>query len=155
MNEHCMPGSTFDSRPLYTLPTTPRWRSRSTKISAARSSSRMATIVSWPLQEMIISFVMYELPRQDRLEPLPPLLVREPAHTHVEHEAEARERRYHRRPAVTHERQREAFDGRESCRHGDVVNHLEGEARQHANDQIRAEAILGQTGRLERAQDHE
>src|SRR5215475_11086751 len=62
MNEHCMPGSTFDTRPLYTLPTTPRWRSRSTKISAARSSSRMATIVSWPLEEMIISLVIRELP---------------------------------------------------------------------------------------------
>src|SRR5215471_7355077 len=63
MNEHCMPGSTFDTRPLYTLPTTPRWRSRSTKISAARSSSRMATIVSWPLEEMIISLVIRELLR--------------------------------------------------------------------------------------------
>src|SRR5215472_13172481 len=148
MNEHCMPGSTFDTRPLYTLPTTPRWRSRSTKISAARSSSRMATIVSWPLQEMIISFVIRELPRQGRLDgqdrqdgcswtvlpippflPFPPLLVREPAHAHVEHEAKACERRNHRRPAVAHERQRESFDGRESGRHGDVVNHLEGEAR--------------------------
>src|SRR4030088_3541363 len=62
MNECCMPGSTFDTRPLYTLPTTLRWRSRSTKISATRSSSRMATIVSWPLEETIISLFIHELP---------------------------------------------------------------------------------------------
>src|SRR5580765_6563376 len=119
MNEHCMPGRTFETRPLYALPTTPRWRSRSTKISAARSSSRMATSVSWPLEEMIISLVIRELlgqgsqgglGRQGGFTSLPdqpplpslPSSVRESAHAYVEHEAEARERRNHRRPAVTH-----------------------------------------------------
>src|SRR5688572_23571848 len=42
--------------------TMPRWRSRSMKISATRSSSRMATIVSWLLEEMIISLLMREAP---------------------------------------------------------------------------------------------
>src|SRR5215831_8618929 len=176
MNEHCMPGSTFETRPLYTLPTTPRWRSRSTKISAARSSSRMATIVSWPLEEMIISLVITRTPGAGRAGqagwagwknaflsflPIPPLLpllpssVREPAHAHVEYEAEARERRYHRRPAVTHQRQCQPFDGRQPSRHGDVVDHLKAEAGKHAEHKVRAEAIFSQTGRLERAQDHE
>src|SRR5687768_18034709 len=53
-----MPGRTFDTRPLYKLPTTPRERSRSMKISATWSSSRIATRVSWALEEMIISLVM-------------------------------------------------------------------------------------------------
>src|SRR5690349_24229982 len=66
MKEDCMPGRTFETRPLYTLPTVPRWRSRSTKTSATRSSSRMATIVSCPLDETIISFCIHELLGQDR-----------------------------------------------------------------------------------------
>ena len=52
------------------------------------------------------------------------LSVREPAHAHVEHEAEARERRDHRRPAIAHQRQREPFDWRQPRRHGDVVPHV-------------------------------
>jgi hypothetical protein len=40
------------------LPTTPLERSRSIKISATWSSSRIATRVSWALEEMIISLVM-------------------------------------------------------------------------------------------------
>ncbi len=47
------------------FPTTPRNRSRSTKTSATRSSSRMATMVSCPLEEMIISFVIQFTP-EDR-----------------------------------------------------------------------------------------
>jgi hypothetical protein len=91
-----------------------------------------------------------------RLQPSAPLrLVRESAHSYVEHEAEARQRGDQRRSAVAHERQREPFDGRQSGRHGDVVDHLEGEAGEHAEYEVRAEAILGQTGRLERAQNHE
>ena len=50
----------------------------------------------------------------------------------VEHQPEARERRDHRRSSIAHERKRESFDGRQSCRHGDVVDHLEGEAGEHA-----------------------
>src|SRR5687767_1188364 len=57
-----MPGRTFDTRPLYKLPTTPRCRSRSMKISATRSSSRIATRVSWALEEMIISLVIPAAP---------------------------------------------------------------------------------------------
>src|SRR5688572_12184780 len=53
-----MPGRTLDTLPLYRLPTTPRCRSRSMKISATWSSSRIATRVSWALEEMIISLVM-------------------------------------------------------------------------------------------------
>src|SRR5580765_1324857 len=157
MNEHCMPGRTFETRPLYALPTTPRWRSRSTKTSATRSSSRMATMVSWPLEEMIISLVIHELLGRERQPYLPflPKSVRESAHAYVQNEPEAGERRNHRRPAVAHERQREPFDGRQSGRHGDVVNHLEGEAGEHAEHEVRAEPVLGQTGGLERAQNHE
>src|SRR5919197_269231 len=108
MNDDCMPGRTFETRPLYTLPTTPRCRSRSTKTSATRSSSRMATIVSWPLEETIISLFIHEL-----------LCVRS---------AESLALR---------------------------VDHLKGEAGEHAKHEVRAEAILGQAGRLERAQNHE
>src|SRR5918994_161733 len=62
MNADCMPGSTFETRPLYKLPTTPRWRSRSMKISATWSSSRIAIRVSWPFEETIISLVMPAAP---------------------------------------------------------------------------------------------
>src|SRR5687768_18396976 len=61
-----MPGRTFDTRPLYKLPTTPRERSRSMNISATRSSSRIATRVSWALEEMIISLVMPSAPQRPR-----------------------------------------------------------------------------------------
>src|SRR5437763_2546891 len=164
-----MPGSTLETRPLYTLPTTPRLRSRSTKTSATRSSSRMATIVSWPFEETIISLFIHDSchafgirdwgfgicesripnPKSRRVS------VRESAHSYVQDQPEAGERRDHRRPAVTHERKREPFDGRQSGRHGDVVDHLEGEAGEHAEHEVRAEAILGQAGRLQRAQNHE
>src|SRR2546430_12244198 len=103
MKEDCMPGRTFETRPLYTLPTTPRCRSRSTNTSATRSSSRMATIVSCPLAETIISFCITNLS------------VRESAHPYVEHQPEARERRDHRRPSVAHERERQPFHGRQPC----------------------------------------
>src|SRR5258706_11227049 len=167
MKDDCMPGSTFDTRPLYTLPTTPRCRSRSTNTSATRSSSRMATIVSWPLEETIISFCITNpcsskslVPcRKSRLETwnLEPgtALVRESAHAYVQHQPEARERRDHRRPPVAHERKRQPFYGRQPCRHGDVVDHLEGEAGEHAEHEVRPQAIFRQAGRLERAQNHE
>ena len=57
--------------------------------------------------------------------------------------------------AVTHERKRQSFDRRQAGRHGDVVHDLEREACQHAQDEERAEAVLGQSGRLERAKDDE
>src|SRR5947199_5951993 len=138
----------------------PRCRSRSTKISATRSSSRMATMVSWPFEEMIISLVIHELHfgrdwgRESRI-PNPESLVRESAHANVEHQPKPGERGDHRRASVAHERESDPFDGRQSGRHGDVVDHLEGEAGEHAEHEVRAEAILGQTGRLERAQNHE
>ena len=47
------------------------------------------------------------------------------------------------------------FDRRQAGRHRDVVNHLERKARNDASHQIRAEAVLGQPGRLERSQNHE
>src|SRR6187455_2169694 len=64
-----MPGSTLDTRPLYKLPTTPRERSRSMNISATWSSSRIATRVSWALEEMIISLVMPDAPLRARRSP--------------------------------------------------------------------------------------
>src|SRR6266853_850520 len=101
------------------FPTTPRCRSRSTKISLTRSSSRMATCVSWPLAVMIISFDIRETPCEKGGWPLFRLrigrnsraeranddrdfsqsdahgsdpLVGEPAHPHVEDQAEACQR---------------------------------------------------------------
>jgi hypothetical protein len=47
------------------LPTTPRDFSRSMKISTTWSSSRMATRVSWSLEEMIISLFMENAPACD------------------------------------------------------------------------------------------
>src|SRR4051812_11767226 len=48
------------------FPTTPRCRSRSTNISVTRSSSRMATWVSWPFDVTIISFCIRETPKRVR-----------------------------------------------------------------------------------------
>src|SRR5213596_257154 len=98
----------------------------------------MATMVSWPLVETIISLFITNLS------------VRESAHADVEHQPEAGERRDHRRAAIAHERKRQPFDGRQSGRHGDVVDHLEGEAGEHAQYEVRAEPVLGQTGGIER-----
>src|SRR5687767_3932008 len=110
----------------------------------------MATIVSWPFEEMIISFVITNSRQQAggsaRGRPAClPKLVRESAHADVEHQPEPGERGDHRRTSVAHERQRETFYGRQSSRHGDVVDHLEGEAGQYAEHEIGAEAIFGQT----------
>src|SRR5204862_1783925 len=58
----CIPGSPLETRPLYRLPTTPRLRSRAMNTSATWSSSRIATRVSWALEEMIISLVMPDAP---------------------------------------------------------------------------------------------
>ena len=74
---------------------------------------------------------------------------------HVEDEAESRERRDHRRTAVAHQGQRQPFHGREARRHRDVVDHLKCEARNNASHQIRADAILGEPGRLERSENNE
>src|SRR5262245_49429655 len=108
----------------------------------------MATIVSWPLVETIISlFITNSRPGGAgeagsagwEFRPAcpacptayPALLVRESAHPDVEHEPEPGERGDHRRSAVAHERECQSFDRRQSCRHGDVVDHLEGEAGEH------------------------
>src|SRR5262249_48317386 len=151
---------------------TPRCRSRSTKTSATRSSSRIATIVSWPLEETIISLVIANSSGLDMgrglsaagtryrqstaNNPRPKAqLVRKSAHAHVEHEPETGECRNHRRSAVAHEWQRDPFNGRQPCRHGDVVDHLECEAGEHADHEVRTQPVLGQAGSLERAQNYE
>src|SRR6185295_8315845 len=54
----CMPGRTRVTRPLYTLPTRPRWRWRSTKISVRRSSSSTAIRVWWGSLSMSILRLM-------------------------------------------------------------------------------------------------
>src|SRR5258705_5660533 len=101
----------------------------------------MATIVSWPLEETIISLFISRTPfapgvglRDSGFESRITIpesrhtSVRESAHSYVQHQPEAREGRDHRRPAVAHERESESFDGRQPCRHGDVVDHLERKA---------------------------
>src|SRR5258708_39580799 len=108
----------------------------------------MASLVSWPLDETIISLFIHEpLPFQvpsSRFHVLTcdlelgtwnfgTALIRESAHAYVQHQPEARERRDHRRPPVAHERKRQPFYGRQSGRHGDVVDHLQGESAVHAD----------------------
>src|SRR5258705_13643176 len=105
----------------------------------------MATIVSWPLEETIISLFISRTPfvpgvglRDSGFESRITTpesrhsSVRESAHPYVQHQPEARKGRDHRRPAIAHERECESFDGRQSGRHGDVVDHLEGEAGENA-----------------------
>src|SRR4029453_7361659 len=82
-------------------------------------------------------------------------LICETPHPHVEDETEACQRGDEGGPAVAHERQRDPFHRREAGRHRHVVNHLERESRNDASHQIRAEAILGEPGRLERSKDDE
>ena len=130
------------------------------EISVTRSSSRMATIVSWPLAEMIISLLMRKTPCTDRpadsseqsarrtcsnfrkallIVPMT-RLISEPTHPHVEDQAEARQRGDHRRPAITHQRKRQTLDRRQAGRHRDVVNHLKREAGHQPHHEIRRPA---------------
>src|SRR5215510_13276457 len=149
------------------------------KISTTWSSSRMATRVSCAPEEMIISLFIAETPTatagknatdehgQTQIQhpyPCESVFIRgahvrglicEPPHPHVEDETESRERRDQGRAAVTHERQRDPLHRREAGRHRHVVNDLEREPRNDASHQIRAEAILGEPGRLERSKDDE
>src|SRR5437016_13976351 len=105
----------------------------------------MATIVSWPLEEMIISLVITnsstsQLPPGFRLQaaglarerarsPAPrnlkpardSCLVRESAHAHVQHQPEPGERGDHGRAAVAHEWKREPCDRRQTGRHAELV----------------------------------
>src|SRR5262245_48794970 len=149
------------------------------KTSTTWSSSRMATRVSCAPEEMIISLFIAETPTaterqsatdehgQTQIQSPYPCesacvrgdhgrgLICETPHPHVEDEAEACKRRDEGRAAVAHERQRDALDRREADRHRDVVNCLECEPRDDASHQIRAEAVLGEPGRLERSKDDE
>src|SRR5262245_63460690 len=130
------------------------------KISTTWSSSRMATRVSCAPAEMIISLFM-ETPtaRKHRVH-LRVLrvfrgLIRDAPHPDIEDEAETRERCDEGGAAVAHERQRDPLYRREAGRHRHVVNHLKREPSDDASHQIRAEAVLGKPGRLERSKDDE
>src|SRR5687767_7914309 len=104
-----MPGRTFDTRPLYKLPTTPRERSRSMNISATRSSSRIATRVSWALEEMNISLVMPVALRE------PPPRRANPYYVHQHDHQQEPHQRSHQPPAP---KQRSLTRATESRRHG-------------------------------------
>src|SRR5215471_7990826 len=149
------------------------------KTSTTWSSSRMATRVSCAPEEMIISLFIAETPTATAGQkaadehghiqiksayPCESVSVRgnhvrglicETPHPHVEDETETRQRCDQGRAAVAHERQRDALHRRKADRHRDVVDRLEREPRNDASHQIRAEAVLGETGRLERSKDDE
>src|SRR6476646_10565637 len=128
------------------------------KISTTWSSSRMATRVSCAPEEMIISLFIARTPTADQREQNEHhviRLIRETSHPHVEDETETCERCDEGRAAVAHERQRDPLHRRQAGRHRHVVNDLERKPRNDASHQIRAEAVLGEAGRLERSKDDE
>src|SRR5438128_2586255 len=116
------------------------------KISATRSSSRIATRVSWAVEEMIISLVMPEAPSwhrswrgTDRGRPHQQVRQQHPAqrhyhysrlvggghrarligkstHPYVENQAEPRQRGNHGGAAIAHERKRQSLDRRKAGR---------------------------------------
>src|SRR4029079_13492975 len=106
--------------------------------STSWSSSRMATIVSWSFEETIMSFVMHS--------------VRKSPHPDVENETESGERRNDRRPAITHEWQRDGLYRRHARRHGGVLEHLKRKPGNQPRHEVRPVPALRQSRRLEGAQ---